>query len=178
MQKPLATAPTDQTLPPYDREHAVTYMRLLDADAEGADWHEVAECRASIPHTSRSAPAGPMRRISPAPDGWLIKATSICCGAAGPVQLAVNFNSRSQSSRGRRVCLMHSMEAVRSSLSAGFLVGRATLRAADKGEFETAYRLAGWSMVIYDRIAAPPRGIDRCRLARSESRTKSMRMSI
>ena len=26
----------------YDQEHAVTYMRMLDADAEGADWREVA----------------------------------------------------------------------------------------------------------------------------------------
>ncbi|WP_038378242.1 DNA -binding domain-containing protein [Bradyrhizobium elkanii] len=44
MQKPPRdTAPTDQSLTPYDREHAVTYMRLLDADAEGADWREVAE---------------------------------------------------------------------------------------------------------------------------------------
>ena len=27
---------------PYDVEHAVTYMRLLDADADEADWREVA----------------------------------------------------------------------------------------------------------------------------------------
>jgi hypothetical protein len=26
----------------YDQEHLVTYLRLLDADAEGADWREVA----------------------------------------------------------------------------------------------------------------------------------------
>jgi len=24
----------------YDERHLVTYLRLLDADAEGADWHE------------------------------------------------------------------------------------------------------------------------------------------
>jgi hypothetical protein len=29
-------------LTPYDREHLVTYLRLLDAHAEGADWREVA----------------------------------------------------------------------------------------------------------------------------------------
>lgn len=34
---------TEPPLTPYDREHAVTCMRLLDADAEGADWREVAE---------------------------------------------------------------------------------------------------------------------------------------
>jgi len=36
-------APSEPALTPYDREHAVTYMRLLDADAEGADWREVAQ---------------------------------------------------------------------------------------------------------------------------------------
>ena len=34
-------APSDPVLTAYDQEHAVTYMRLLDADAEGADWREV-----------------------------------------------------------------------------------------------------------------------------------------
>jgi hypothetical protein len=36
------TAPTDPTLTDYDRQHFVTYLRLLDADDEGADWREVA----------------------------------------------------------------------------------------------------------------------------------------
>jgi hypothetical protein len=36
-QAPDVDTPTD-----YDREHLVTYLRLLDADAEGADWAEVA----------------------------------------------------------------------------------------------------------------------------------------
>jgi Uncharacterized conserved protein (DUF2285) len=35
-------APTADTLTSYDREHAVTYLRLLDAEADGADWAEVA----------------------------------------------------------------------------------------------------------------------------------------
>jgi hypothetical protein len=35
-------APTAPTLTGYDQEHLVTYQRLLDADAEGADWREVA----------------------------------------------------------------------------------------------------------------------------------------
>lgn len=48
MRKPLAspiseTAPTDPTLTPYDEQHLVTYMRLLDAHAENADWREVAK---------------------------------------------------------------------------------------------------------------------------------------
>jgi hypothetical protein len=36
-------APTDQALTRYDEEHLVTYWRILDADAEGADWKEVAQ---------------------------------------------------------------------------------------------------------------------------------------
>jgi len=49
MQKPpldpdvVDTAPTDSILTPYDHEHFITYLRLLDADAEGADWREVAQ---------------------------------------------------------------------------------------------------------------------------------------
>jgi len=35
-------APSTATLTGYDREHLVTYLRLLDADSEGADWREVA----------------------------------------------------------------------------------------------------------------------------------------
>jgi hypothetical protein len=49
MQKPpldpdvADTAPTDPRLTAYDQQHLVTYLRLLDADAEGADWREVAK---------------------------------------------------------------------------------------------------------------------------------------
>lgn len=35
-------APNDVRLTVYDEEHLVTYLRLLDADLEGADWREVA----------------------------------------------------------------------------------------------------------------------------------------
>jgi hypothetical protein len=35
-------APTDSTLTAYDEQHLVTYLRLLDAAAEEADWREVA----------------------------------------------------------------------------------------------------------------------------------------
>jgi hypothetical protein len=37
-----AIAPTDPTLTPYDYAHRVTYLRLLDAQAEGIDWRELA----------------------------------------------------------------------------------------------------------------------------------------
>jgi hypothetical protein len=48
MQKPpldpdvADTAPTDSVLTVYDEEHLITYLRLLDADAAGADWRDVA----------------------------------------------------------------------------------------------------------------------------------------
>jgi hypothetical protein len=36
-------APSDLSLTPYDQTHAVMYLRLPDAEADGADWREVAE---------------------------------------------------------------------------------------------------------------------------------------
>jgi hypothetical protein len=36
------TAPSSAALTVYDEEHIVTYLRMLDADAEGADWRDVA----------------------------------------------------------------------------------------------------------------------------------------
>lgn len=36
-------APGENGLTSYDREHHITYLRLLDADNEGADWKEVAK---------------------------------------------------------------------------------------------------------------------------------------
>ena len=49
MQKPpldpdvADIAPSEGAITDYDRGHLVTYLRLLDADAEGADWREVAQ---------------------------------------------------------------------------------------------------------------------------------------
>lgn len=36
------SAPEEPTLTSYDEQHAVTYARLLDAEADNADWREVA----------------------------------------------------------------------------------------------------------------------------------------
>jgi hypothetical protein len=36
------TAPDEPTLTPYDEQHAVTYVRLLDAEKDNAEWQEVA----------------------------------------------------------------------------------------------------------------------------------------
>jgi hypothetical protein len=35
-------APDDPVLTAYDEQHVVTYLRLLDADADNADWRDVA----------------------------------------------------------------------------------------------------------------------------------------
>lgn len=35
-------APTANTLTAYDEEHLVIYLRLLDVEADGADWDEAA----------------------------------------------------------------------------------------------------------------------------------------
>src|SRR5450631_1231953 len=35
------TAPSDSVLTVYDEQHIITYLRMLDADAQGADWREV-----------------------------------------------------------------------------------------------------------------------------------------
>jgi len=37
------TAPSEQTLTEYDRRHVKLYLRLLDAEADGADWREAVE---------------------------------------------------------------------------------------------------------------------------------------
>jgi hypothetical protein len=34
--------PSADTLTPYDKDHLVTYLRLLDANTQGADWTEAA----------------------------------------------------------------------------------------------------------------------------------------
>ena len=35
--------PQTEALTPYDEEHLPLYLRLLDAEADGADWREVAK---------------------------------------------------------------------------------------------------------------------------------------
>ncbi|WP_027516177.1 hypothetical protein [Bradyrhizobium sp. WSM1417] len=35
-------APTEPALTSYDEQHVITYIRLLQADGEGANWREVA----------------------------------------------------------------------------------------------------------------------------------------
>jgi hypothetical protein len=43
LDPPVAdTAPIADTLTSYDEQHLLTYLRLLDAENEGANWREVA----------------------------------------------------------------------------------------------------------------------------------------
>jgi hypothetical protein len=58
LDPPVAdTAPTDRVLTGYDEQHVVTYLRLLDAEKEGADWREVAKLVLHIDPVSDSARA-------------------------------------------------------------------------------------------------------------------------
>lgn len=45
-------APASPVLTGYDEMHAITYFRLLDAEAEGADWREVAKIVLNIDSSS------------------------------------------------------------------------------------------------------------------------------
>ncbi len=72
------TAPDEPFLTGYDMAHLVTYLRLLNAEAEGADWREVAAIvleldvakdpkRARRSWASHLARGKWMTRLSPSP---------------------------------------------------------------------------------------------------------------
>ena len=76
MQKPpidpdvADTTPSESVLTVYDEEHVITYLRLLDADAQrltGAKSHEW--CCILIRNRNRIAAAGRLRAIYRAPNG-------------------------------------------------------------------------------------------------------------
>lgn len=48
-----------ETLTPYDQDHLAVYLRLLDADREGADWREAA--RLLLRRDPRGDPEGARR---------------------------------------------------------------------------------------------------------------------
>jgi len=77
-------APSTPVLTAYDEEHAVTYIRMLDADAEGADWREVAASYCIlILSRSRIALGEPTTAIWHARSGWRGTDTGNCSEAAG-----------------------------------------------------------------------------------------------
>jgi Uncharacterized conserved protein (DUF2285) len=51
------SAPEEPALTSYDEQHAATYARLLDAEADNADWHEVARIVLRIDPVSEPARA-------------------------------------------------------------------------------------------------------------------------
>lgn len=53
-------APASTLLTVYDEQHPITYLRLLDAERDGADWKEVARI---VLHRSRMGRAMPGRPI-------------------------------------------------------------------------------------------------------------------
>lgn len=63
-------APTAPIPTGYDEQHLVTYLRLLDAAADGADWKEVARpCCILTSRASRIGRDGRGKPISPVPAG-------------------------------------------------------------------------------------------------------------
>lgn len=53
----LDQPPTDARLTDYDRAHLAIYLRLLDAESEGAEWEEVAKIIFGIDSTTDPARA-------------------------------------------------------------------------------------------------------------------------
>jgi anti-sigma-K factor RskA len=75
-------APTDRNLTAYDEEHLVTYLRLLDADAEGADWQEVAKIVLHIdPEREPDRAKRASRAIWFVRNGWRRTVIAIFCAA-------------------------------------------------------------------------------------------------
>jgi Uncharacterized conserved protein (DUF2285) len=64
-------APDAETLTPYDQEHLVTYVRLLDAQAAGADWTEVARLVLHIDPATEPARARQAWESHLARAGWM-----------------------------------------------------------------------------------------------------------
>ena len=78
-------APDDPVLTAYDEQHVVTYLRLLDAEADHADWRDVAKIVLHIdperyPERARSAFDSHLARAMDR-----IMAMAICCAAAPPI---------------------------------------------------------------------------------------------
>jgi len=63
-------APTGDEFTEYDRTHVKLYLRLFDADADGADWREVAKVLFGIdPARDRSEPKASTTVTSREPAG-------------------------------------------------------------------------------------------------------------
>jgi len=65
-------APNGPTLTSYDKDHAVTYIRMLDAEKDGADWREVSQI---VLHIDPEREPDRARRAF---DSHLARATRLC----------------------------------------------------------------------------------------------------
>ncbi len=107
-------APTDADLTSYDELHMVTYWRLLDAEADRADWQEVARIVLHIdPERDPLALEMHMTVIWREQNGWQTTATAICSAAALPnrTNLPCGIRKREQTSSPEAVmsCMHHVM---------------------------------------------------------------------
>ena len=160
LDPPVAdTAPNAETLTPYDEEHLVTYLRLLDAEADGADWTEVAvsSC-ASIPRASPPAPAAPGKAIWHARSGWPNTAIGTFCAAAPLVDVhisgghpAVAYLLALTSGPGGRRCRPSHDPHARHCLSGSTWALRRTLDAEHSARFEKNPSVARVSRVAASR---------------------------
>ena len=73
MSKPdfLEQPPAGDTLTDYDRSHLLTYLRLLDAEEEGADWQEVVPVVFGIDLAKEAARAERIHRTHLARARWM-----------------------------------------------------------------------------------------------------------
>lgn len=66
--------PESSELTPYDESHLVDYLRLLDADSDGADWREVAALIFGIDATADPERAITMHATHLARARWMTEA--------------------------------------------------------------------------------------------------------
>jgi hypothetical protein len=72
-------APTTPIVTGYDEQHLITYLRLLHAAVDGADWKEVSRIVLHLdPHREPDRGAAPGKPIWPVLAGWLSTAIAIC----------------------------------------------------------------------------------------------------
>ena len=83
--KVVDVAPDEPALTPYDEQHAVTYARLLDAEADNADWREVARIVLQIDPTPIRTALGVLSTVIwLARSGWRATAIVICFSRGWP----------------------------------------------------------------------------------------------
>jgi hypothetical protein len=125
------TAPSSAVLTTYDQEHLVTYLRLLDAATEGADWREVARI---VLHLDPEHEADRARRAFEshlARARWMARlATGNCYAVARPLLTFVGADDRRRHQR-RTACYRR-----------GLTLARRLLRSSRKPKFRQRVKKA------------------------------------